>query len=420
MAFSEQIMRFRQEALRQARPFFDFVDNVAETNTLKVLEAFRRHQVSEYHFRTTTGYAYGDAGRDKLGEVWADICAAEKALVRTQYVSGTHALASVLFGILRPGDELLSVTGAPYDTMQTVIGSDHNTPPGSLREFGIQYKELPMLQGEVDFSGIAGAVGPATKMVLIQRSRGYSMRKPLTVSTIAKICTEVKKIKPDCICFVDNCYGEFVETEEPTSAGADIMAGSLIKNPGGGIAPTGGYVAGRTDLVELAASRLTAPGIGGELGASLAENRLLYQGLFMAPHVTAQAVKGAIFASALFTLMGYETSPCLKEKRSDIIQAVELGSADEMIAFCQGLQKYSPVDAHVRPVPSSMPGYQDEVIMAAGTFVQGASIELSADGPLRPPFAVYLQGGLTFEHAVVGVLGAAEEIFQLKRKTTGK
>lgn len=419
MAFSEQIIRFKQEALRQARPFFDFVDSVAEVNTLKVLEAFRRHQVSEYHFRTTTGYAYGDVGRDKLGQVWADICGAESALVRTQYVSGTHALASVLFGVLRPGDELLSVTGAPYDTMQTVIGSTHNTP-GSLKEFGIKYKELPMIKGEVDYSGIAGALSSDTKMVLIQRSRGYSMRRPLTIDTIAGICTKIKKIKPDCICFVDNCYGEFVETSEPTAAGADIIAGSLIKNPGGGIAPTGGYVAGRADLVELAASRLTAPGIGSELGASLTENRLLYQGLFMAPHVTAQAVKGAIFASALFTLMGYETSPCLEERRSDIIQAVELGSADEMIAFCQGLQKYSPVDAHVRPVPSSMPGYQDEVIMAAGTFVQGASIELSADGPIRPPFAVYLQGGLTFEHAVVGVVGAAEEIFQLKRKTTGK
>lgn len=418
MAFSEQIIDFKQKALQQARPFFDFVDHVAEVNTLRVLEAFRNHQVSEYHFRTTTGYAYGDAGRDRLGEVWADICGAEKALVRTQYVSGTHALASVLFGVLRPDDELLSITGAPYDTMQTVIGSTHATP-GSLKEFGIRYRELPMLDGAVDYSGIAKAVNAKTKMALIQRSRGYSMRKALTVDDIAKICAEIKRIKPDCICFVDNCYGEFVETHEPTAAGADIIAGSLIKNPGGGIAPTGGYVAGRADLVDLAASRLTAPGIGGELGASLAENRLLYQGLFMAPHVTSQAVKGALFSSALFSMMNYKTSPCLEERRSDIIQAIELGSADEMIAFCRGLQKYSPVDAHVRPVPSAMPGYQDEVIMAAGTFVQGASIELSADGPIRAPFAVYLQGGLTFEHAVVGATGAAEEIFRLKRKITG-
>jgi len=411
-SFPPEMMAIRKQALAEVQPFFTVVDEISEKNTVKVLNAFRKHKVADYHFRTTSGYAYNDAGREKLEAVWADICGAEKALVRTQFVSGTHALATVLFGILRPGDELLSLTGAPYDTMQTVIGHTCSSP-GSLKEFDIHYSELPMIDSGVDIENIAIAMKPNTKMVLIQRSRGYSMRAPLTIEEIAQICKRVKSIKPDCVCFVDNCYGEFVDILEPTAVGADIMAGSLIKNPGGGIAPTGGYIAGKKRLVEQAAYRMTAPGIGDEVGASLVDNRLLFQGFFMAPHTTAQAVKGAIFASAFFSILGYNTLPQPQARRSDIIQAIELGSPEKMIAFCQGLQKFSPIDAHVRPEPSAMPGYKDAVIMAAGTFIQGASIELSADGPMRPPYIVYLQGGLTFEHAMIGIMGAGTEILHL-------
>ena len=411
-SFPPEILAIRKQALAVVQPFFTVVDEISEKNTVKVLNAFRKHKVADYHFRTTSGYAYNDAGREKLEAVWADICGAEKALVRTQFVSGTHALATVLFGILRPGDELLSLTGAPYDTMQTVIGHTSSSP-GSLKEFDIDYSELPMIDSGVDMDNIAAAMKPNTKMVLIQRSRGYSMRAPLTIDEIAHICSHVKSIKSDCVCFVDNCYGEFVDSLEPTAAGADIMAGSLIKNPGGGIAPTGGYIAGKKHLVEQAAYRMTAPGIGDEVGASLVDNRLLFQGFFMAPHTTAQAVKGAIFAAAFFSLLGYNTLPQPEARRSDIIQAIELGSPEKMVAFCQGLQKFSPIDAHVRPEPSAMPGYKDAVIMAAGTFIQGASIELSADGPMRPPYIVYLQGGLTFEHAMIGSMGAGTELLHL-------
>lgn len=412
-SFPEKLETIKKEALAKARPYFDKIDDISTQNTCKVLGALAKHQVSDYHFRSTTGYGYGDAGRDKLDEIWAEVFGSQKALVRSQFVSGTHALATVLFGLLRPGDELVSVTGAPYDTMQTVIGV--RGTPGSLIDLGVTYSEVPMGDTGVDHKAIASAISGRTKMVLIQRSRGYSLRQPLTVAEIGDICRYVKSIKPDCICFVDNCYGEFVETSEPTAAGADIMAGSLIKNPGGGIAPTGGYIAGREDLVELAATRLTAPGIGSELGASLADNRLLYQGLFLAPHTVAQALKGSVFASVLFSMLGYHTLPLPEECRSDIIQAIELGSPEKMIAFCRGLQKYSPVDAHVRPEPSGIPGYADAVIMAGGTFVQGSSIELSADGPIRPPYAVYLQGGLTLEHAIIGVMGAANEILNYNK-----
>jgi len=411
-SFSPEILAIRRQALSEVQPYLTVVDDISEKNTVKVLNAFRKHKVADYHFRTTSGYAYNDAGREKLEAVWADICGAEKALVRTQFVSGTHALATVLFGVLRPGDELLSLTGAPYDTMQTVIGHTHSSP-GSLKEFGINYSELPMIDSGVDIENIAAAMKPNTKMVLIQRSRGYSMRDPLTIEVISQICQHVKGIKPDCVCFVDNCYGEFVDVLEPTAVGADIMAGSLIKNPGGGIAPTGGYIAGKKQLVEQAAFRMTAPGIGDEVGASLVDNRLLFQGFFMAPHTTAQAVKGAIFASAFFALLGYKTLPQPEARRSDIIQAIELGTPEKMVAFCQGLQRFSPIDSHVRPEPSAMPGYRDAVIMAAGTFIQGASIELSADGPMRAPYIVYLQGGLTFEHAIIGIMGAGTEILYL-------
>ena len=412
MSFSKKITDLKREVLKESEPLFAHIEDVAEANTLKVLDAMRECRVSDAHFNTTTGYAYDDIGRGKLEELYAKIFGAERALVRTQFVSGTHALATVLFGILRPGDELVSLTGKPYDTMQTVIGYD-NPSPGSLKDFGVLYNELPMVAGKVDMAHIKDVITDKTKMVEIQRSRGYSMRSPLSIEDIRAITTEVHRIKPDCICFVDNCYGEFVDYEEPTQAGADIMAGSLIKNPGGGIAPTGGYIVGRDDLVELASYRLTAPGMGDELGASLANNRLLFQGLFLAPHVVSQAIKGAIFAAGMFAKLGYKTLPLPTEVRGDIIQAIELGSADKLIAFCGGIQKYSPVDSFAAPEPWDMPGYADKIIMAAGTFVQGASIEFSADGPLRAPYNVYLQGGLTFEHAIIGIMGAAQAVLDL-------
>ena len=415
MSFSENLLQLKKQAMAQAGPMFAHIDSIAEANTLKVLDAMRACQVSEAHFNTTSGYAYDDIGRSKIEELFAKVFGAERALVRTNFVSGTHALATVLFGILRPGDKLVSITGAPYDTMQTVIGYA-NESPGSLKEFGVLYDELDMIDGKVDMAGIAGKITPDTKMVLIQRSRGYSMRNPLTIEEIGDICQEVKKVKPDCICFVDNCYGEFVDTKEPVQAGADIMAGSLIKNPGGGVALTGGYIAGKSDLVELCSYRLTAPGMGDELGASLANNRMIFQGFFLAPHVVAQAIKGTVFAAALFALLGYKTLPLPTDVRGDIIQAIQLDTPEKLIAFCRGIQKYSPVDSFAAPEPWDMPGYADKIIMAAGTFVQGASIELSADGPLRAPYNVYLQGGLTFEHAVIGIMGAAQAIEELADK----
>lgn len=413
MTFSKKLMDIKASVIESSKDMFAHIDAIAEENTLKVLDAMRECRVSDSHFNTTSGYAYDDIGRIKLDELFAKVFGAERALVRTQFVSGTHALATVLFGILRPGDELVSLTGAPYDTMQTVIGYAHPSK-GSLKEFGILYDELPMVDGKVDIARIPEIIKPATKMVLIQRSRGYSMRSPLTISDIREITAAVKAVKPDCICFVDNCYGEFVDTEEPTQAGADVMAGSLIKNAGGGIAPTGGYIAGKSDLVELSSYRLTAPGMGDELGASLSNNRMIFQGFFLAPHVVAQAIKGAVFAAGMFAALGYKTLPLPTEKRGDIIQAIELGSAEKLIAFCGGIQKYSPVDSFAAPEPWDMPGYEDKIIMAAGTFVQGASIEFSADGPLREPYNVYLQGGLTFEHAVIGIMGAAQAIEELQ------
>ncbi len=415
MAFSEKLLQLKQEVLEQTKEQFARIDSIAEQNTLKVLDAMRECRVSEAHFNTTSGYAYDDIGRQKLDELYAHIFGAERALVRTQFVSGTHALATVLFGLLRPGDELLSLTGKPYDTMQTVIGYD-NPSPGSLKEFGVLYDELPMIDGRVDMDGIAGKLKDNTKVVLIQRSRGYSMRNPLSIADIKAITARVHELKPECICFVDNCYGEFVDTLEPTQVGADIMAGSLIKNPGGGIAPTGGYIAGKDKLVELTSYRLTAPGMGDELGASLANNRLLFEGLFLAPHVVAQAVKSAVFAAGIFAGLGYKTLPLPDTERGDIIQAIELGSAEKLIAFCGGVQKYSPVDSYAAPEPWDMPGYADKIIMAAGTFVQGASIEFSADGPLRAPYNVYLQGGLTFESASWGILGAAQAVLDVDSK----
>ena len=400
----------RADVINRARGAFAHIDEVAEINTKKVLDAMRACRVSDAHFSVSFGYAYSDLGREKLDELYARVFGAERALVRTQFVSGTHALAAVLFGILRPGDQLVSITGAPYDTMQTVIGWAHESV-GSLKEFGVGYDELPMRDGRVDLDGIDRIVTAQTKMALVQRSRGYSEREPLSIEDIRTVSARIKAANPNCIVFVDNCYGEFVDRMEPTEVPTvDIMAGSLIKNPGGGLAPTGGYIAGRSDLVEAASYRLTAPGMGDELGASLVSSRLLYQGLFLAPHVVAQALKGAVFAAGIFEGIGCRTFPRFKDVRSDIIQAIVLGDADRMKAFARAIQAMSPVDSFAAPEPWDMPGYADQIIMAAGTFVQGASIELSADGPMREPYCIYLQGGLTFEHAALGVMAAAEAV----------
>ena len=400
----------RADVINRARGAFAHIDEVAEINTKKVLDAMRACRISDAHFSVSFGYAYSDLGREKLDELYARVFGAERALVRTQFVSGTHALAAVLFGILRPGDQLVSITGAPYDTMQTVIGWAHESV-GSLKEFGVGYDELSMRDGRVDLDGIDRIVTAQTKMALVQRSRGYSEREPLSIEDIRTVSARIKAANPNCIVFVDNCYGEFVDRMEPTEVlTVDIMAGSLIKNPGGGLAPTGGYIAGRSDLVEAASYRLTAPGMGDELGASLVSSRLLYQGLFLAPHVVAQALKGAVFAAGIFEGIGCRTFPRFKDVRSDIIQAIVLGDADRMKAFARAIQAMSPVDSFAAPEPWDMPGYADQIIMAAGTFVQGASIELSADGPMREPYCIYLQGGLTFEHAALGVMAAAEAV----------
>lgn len=386
------------------------LERAALFNTRKVLDAFRKHKVSDYYLKPTTGYGYSDAGRRALDAVYAEIFRSEAALVRTQFVSGTHALAVALLGNLAPGDELAALTGAPYDTMQSVIGYPVRTR-GSLADMGVRYRELEMRGPHVNLDAVRAFVTRGTKMVHIQRSCGYNgARASLSVEEIGGIIRAAKDANPDVIAFVDNCYGEFVEEEEPTEAGADIVAGSLIKNLGGGLAPTGGYIAGRADLVENASWRLTAPGLGGEMGATLGDaQRELYQGLFLAPHVVLQAVKTAIFAAAAFSELGYEVKPLADERRYDIIQAIRLGSRQRLCDFCAAVQGNSPVDAHARPVPAPLPGYQDEVVMAAGTFVQGASIELSADGPCREPYDVFFQGGLTFEHGRLAIMAAAEQ-----------
>lgn len=398
-------------ALNDVEKYSKIYEEAALFNTEKVMKAFRNHMVSDYYLKPTTGYAYSDVGRENLDAIYAEIFHTEAALVRSQFVSGTHALAVALLGVLRAGDEMIAATGTPYDTMQTIIGSPVKTP-GSLVDLGVIYKEIPMHDDKPDLEAICSAITDKTRLIHIQRSCGYSsVRKTLNVAQIGEICEAVKKVKPDVICFVDNCYGEFIEKQEPTEVGADLIAGSLIKNMGGGFAPTGGYIAGRADLVELASYRLTAPGLGGEMGATLGDTaREFYQGLFIAPHVVTQAVKTAIFASAVFKNLGYSVKPLPEEVRSDIIQAIRLETREKLCNFCVAIQKNSPVDAHVEPVPAMIPGYQDEIIMAAGTFVQGASIELSADGPCREPYNVYFQGGLTFEHGLIAIMSAARMV----------
>lgn len=389
---------------------FERIDTICLHNTEKVLKAYKDAQISSYQFAGTSGYGYSDMGREKLDEVFARVFKAEKALVRPHFVSGTHALATVLLALLQTGDTMLSLVGAPYDTMQGVIGYARHTPH-SLKEKGVLYHEVPLKDNTYDLAGIEEAVQQhQPKLVLIQRSRGYSTRPSLKISDIRIIIETVKKASPHTICFVDNCYGEFAAEEEPIEAGADIIAGSLIKNPGGGIAPTGGYIAGKEELVHAAADYLTAPGLGDELGSYAAGYRLFFQGFFMAPHITAQAIKGAIFAAAVFSQLGFDVSPLPEDPRYDLIQTIYLKNEENMCLFCQGIQSYSPVDAHVTPIPDDMPGYADKIIMAAGDFVQGSSIELSADGPIRDPYMIYLQGGIVFEHNVLAILSAAKYV----------
>ncbi|MGE5701578.1 MAG: aminotransferase class I/II-fold pyridoxal phosphate-dependent enzyme [Clostridia bacterium] len=384
------------------------INELVDYNQLKVLRSFQKHAVNEFHFAPSTGYGYDDTGRSTLESIYADVFGGEAALVRPQIVSGTHAIAITLFGILRPGDELLYITGKPYDTLEEVVGV-RGENQGSLKEFGISYQAVPLKEnGEVDFEAVSKAITPKTKVIGIQRSRGYADRPSFTIAKIKEMIAFVKEINPNLIVFTDNCYGEFTEDKEPLQVGADIMAGSLIKNPGGGLAKTGGYICGRADLVRLASYRMAAPGIGAEGGATLYSLHEMYQGYFLAPHVVGEAVKGAVFSSGMLETLGFKTNPLWHQPRTDLIQSIEFGSAERLIAFCQGIQKASPVDAHVTPYPSEMPGYADPVIMAAGSFVQGATMELSADGPLRPPYMGFVQGGLTYSHVKVGVLTALD------------
>ena len=392
------------------QPRLQEIDKMAEVNQWKVLRSFQKYQVSDFHFNPSTGYGYNDTGREILEKIYGDVFGGEAALVRNQIISGTHAIAISLFGLLRPGDELMYITGAPYDTLEEVIGV-RGDGKGSLKDYGIQYQMVPLLEnGDIDKEGIAQKINSRTKVIGIQRSRGYADRPSFSIAKIKEMVEYVKSLRPDVIVFADNCYGEFTEGLEPIEVGVDIMAGSLIKNPGGGLVKSGGYIVGKEELVELAAYRMTAPGIGGEAGASLDTLRDMFMGFFLAPHVVGEALKGAVFTAALLEKLGFVSTPRWDEPRTDLIQSIEFGSAEGLIAFCQGVQKAAPVDSHVVPWPSDMPGYADPVIMAAGTFIQGSSIEFSADGPIRPPYLGFVQGGLTASHVKIGVLTAVQEL----------
>ena len=391
-------------------PLFAERGHIAELNQRRVLKAFRDEEVADFHFAGSTGYGYDDQGREKLENIYAAVFGAEQAVVRPQIVSGTHAISTALFGVLRPGDEMIYITGKPYDTLEEVIGVRDEKGSGSLRDFGIHYREVPLLNGKVNTSELGHYITGKTRLVGIQRSRGYDQRPSLTIEEIEMVIREIRKLSPDTVIFVDNCYGEFVETREPTHVGADLIAGSLIKNPGGGLAKTGGYIAGNAGLIEQCANRLTAPGIGLEGGATLHSLMDFFQGFFLAPHTVNEAVKGAMFTAHFLSCFGMEVSPSWDEKRTDLIQSVSFPDAESMIAFCRSIQACSPVDAHVQPNPSRMPGYESDVIMAAGTFVQGSSIELTADGPIRPPYTAYIQGGLTYEHVKIAVKDALQTI----------
>ena len=405
-----EVYELARQAEEEIRPQFERVDRIAMLNTRKVMTAFQDNKVSDSCFAGTTGYGYDDLGREVLDKVYAQVFCTEAALVRIGFVNGTHALSAALFGILKPGDTLLSVTGLPYDTLRNAIGIEGDCH-GSLKFYGINYKQVDLKDGEADLEAIKAALADRSiSAVLIQRSRGYENRKALSAEEIGEICSAVKSVAPNVTVMVDNCYGEFTGEHEPTEYGVDIMAGSLIKNPGGGLAPTGGYIVGRKDLVENAAMRLTTPGIGGECGASLGNNRLLFQGFFMAPHIVAQAIKTVTFCSAMMKKIGCESSPAPDEARNDIIQMVTLKNGENMKKFCRGVQAGAPVDSYVTPEPWQMPGYNVPVIMAAGAFVQGSSIELSADGPMREPYTLYVQGGITYESGKLGIMMAVNEM----------
>lgn len=411
LGLSDKVIDFCNAIEDGLKERFEQIDEVAEYNQMKVLHAMQKNRVAENHFAESTGYGYNDSGRETLEQVYADIFHTEAALVRPQITCGTHALTVALSANLRPGDELFSPVGKPYDTLEGVIGIREQK--GSLAEFGITYRQTDLLSdGGFDYEGIRNAITDKTKMVTIQRSKGYQTRPTLSVTRIGELISFIKKIKPDVICMVDNCYGEFVEIIEPTDVGADLCVGSLIKNPGGGLAPIGGYIAGKRDLIENCAYRLTAPGLGSEVGATLGLNRSFYQGLFNAPTVTAGALKGAVYAANIYEKLGFPVVPNSTESRHDIIQAVTLGSAEGIIAFCRGIQAAAPVDSYVVPEPWAMPGYHSEVIMAAGAFIQGSSIELSADAPIEPPYAVYFQGGLTWYHAKFGIMMSLQKIWE--------
>ena len=409
LGISDKIYDYSNDILEGLQERFDNIDKNAEYNQLKVINAMQKNRVAEMHLSGTTGYGYNDSGRDTLEQVYADIFKTESALVRPQITCGTHALNVALSANLRPGDELLSPVGKPYDTMDEIIGI--RPSKGSLKEYGVTYSQVDLLaDGSFDYNGIKQAINSRTKLVTIQRSKGYASRPTLSVERIGELIRFIKNIKPDVICMVDNCYGEFVERIEPSQAGADMVVGSLIKNPGGGLAPCGGYIAGTKECVEQAAFRLSSPGLGKEVGATLGVNSSFYQGLFLAPTVVAGALKGAIFAANAYEKLGFKVIPDGKEPRYDIIQAVELGSDKGLIAFCKGIQAAAPVDSFVTPEPWAMPGYDSDVIMAAGAFVSGSSIELSADGPLKPPYSVYFQGGLTWYHAKLGIMMSMQKM----------
>lgn len=412
----DQLDTLEQSSLQ----IFYHIDTQVKKNLAKVLEAFKAHRVGTHHFASVSGYGHDDLGRETLDRVFAQVMGAEAAAVRVQLVSGTHAIACALFGVLRPGDEMLAIAGPPYDTLEEVIGT-RGSGQGSLKEFGIQYRELPLLQNnQIDYDAIASSVTEKTKLVLIQRSCGYSWRSSLSIHNINKIIHLVKQQNTNTICFVDNCYGEFTEDLEPTAVGADLMAGSLIKNPGGTIATTGGYIAGRAELVEAAACRLTAPGIGSSGGATLDQSRLMFQGLFLAPQMVGEAMKGNYLAAATFEQLGYEVNPPAIAQQREVIQAIKLGSPEKLVAFCQAVQKHSPVESYVSPIPAPMLGYDSKLVMAGGSFIDGSTSELSADGPLREPYVVYCQGGTHWTHMAIALEAAAAAVGSADEPLAGK
>jgi cystathionine beta-lyase family protein involved in aluminum resistance len=399
-----------REAEQALLEIFYVIDSQVKQNLERVLNAFRHHRVGAHHFAGVSGYGHDDLGRETLDRVFAEVMGAEAAVVRVQIVSGTHAIACALYGILRPGDEMLAVVGSPYDTLEEVIGL-RGQNQGSLIDFGIKYRQLELTsEGKIDWQGLSTAVKENTRLVLIQRSCGYSWRPSLSIADIEKIVKIVKQQNPNTVCFVDNCYGEFIETQEPTHVGADLMAGSLIKNPGGTVVTAGGYIAGKADLVEAAACRLTAPGIGSEGGATFDQNRLLYQGLFLAPQMVGEAMKGTYLTGYVFDKLGYPVNPAPLAPRGDVIQAIKLGSAEKLIAFCKAIQQHSPIGSYLDPVPDAMPGYESKVVMAGGTFIEGSTLELSADGPLREPYIVYCQGGTHWSHVSLALQAAIEAV----------